>query len=623
MVEQLAGAPLPASALESLILPARLPGYTPALLDELTAAGEVTWTGCGPLAGTDGWLAVAPADVADLLLPDPEPDVAATPLHRALLAALGWPDLEAAPVGGGALFFRELADRAGRALTDCGRAGPGRRRGGHRDLGPGLGRAAQQRHAGPAAGPAGRPDRGRRRRPPAAPLRPPRPLRPAAGRAPGAAQPERAAVGAAGGGRWPRLAGTRPDPARARPGGGAAGTARGAHPGRAGHRTGHRWVRRRCTGCCGPWRTPAGRAAATSWRGSARPSSRCPGAIDRLRACPGRTAPRPAPVGRARRRARRSATSRPHPGGRYRRVGRPRPGGAGRRRPGPALRRRAGLAGDRRRHQTPAGAQGGCAGGAGGGCARALRGTRRSVAAVVQRRPGRADRGGAGAGRGRARGLAGDAGRGTRGRGGLARVGAGRGADRGRVPGDPEGAAAAGVEPAARRGGDRDPRYRRACPRATPCTSPASGCGPRSPAHQLVRGELRHPRLVEHDLAGPHRARRRLRRQAPVHPLRRRPQPAQPLPDGRLLAPLPAGHVLAATGVRGPRGAGHRGPGGRRVRAARPGAAAHRARRPAGRAPRAGPARRRTGTTGTPPRRCAGSPPAPTTSSGWCCSNSG
>src|SRR5690606_23192825 len=35
VVEQLAGAPLPASALESLILPARLPGYHPALLDEL------------------------------------------------------------------------------------------------------------------------------------------------------------------------------------------------------------------------------------------------------------------------------------------------------------------------------------------------------------------------------------------------------------------------------------------------------------------------------------------------------------------------------------------------------------------------------------------------------------
>ena len=74
VVEQLAGAPLPASALESLILPARLPGYSPALLDELTARARSRWTGCGPLAGGDGWLAVAPADVADLLLPEPEPD---------------------------------------------------------------------------------------------------------------------------------------------------------------------------------------------------------------------------------------------------------------------------------------------------------------------------------------------------------------------------------------------------------------------------------------------------------------------------------------------------------------------------------------------------------------------
>jgi ATP-dependent helicase Lhr and Lhr-like helicase len=124
VVEQLAGAPLPASALESLVLPARLPGYTPALLDELTAAGEVTWSGCGPLAGSDGWLAVAPADVADLLLPEPEPDVAATPLHRAVLGALGLPDLGAPPVGGGALFFRELADRTARTLVDAGEAAP-------------------------------------------------------------------------------------------------------------------------------------------------------------------------------------------------------------------------------------------------------------------------------------------------------------------------------------------------------------------------------------------------------------------------------------------------------------------------------------------------------------------
>ena len=124
VVEQLAGAPLPASALESLILPARLPGYTPALLDELTAAGEVTWTGCGPLAGSDGWLALAPADVADLLLPEPEPELAATPVHRAVLAALGQPDPELPPQAGGALFFRELADRTGRVLVDAGESAP-------------------------------------------------------------------------------------------------------------------------------------------------------------------------------------------------------------------------------------------------------------------------------------------------------------------------------------------------------------------------------------------------------------------------------------------------------------------------------------------------------------------
>ncbi|MGA6090897.1 Lhr family ATP dependent helicase [Amycolatopsis sulphurea] len=102
VVEQLAGAPLPASAVESLILPSRLPGYSPALLDELTTAGEVTWAGCGALSGGDGWLALAPSDVADLLLPEVEENPPDSPLHEAILAALE----------GGALFFRQLVDRA-------------------------------------------------------------------------------------------------------------------------------------------------------------------------------------------------------------------------------------------------------------------------------------------------------------------------------------------------------------------------------------------------------------------------------------------------------------------------------------------------------------------------------
>ncbi|MFD8496824.1 ATP-dependent helicase [Amycolatopsis sp. NPDC059657] len=102
VIEQLAGAPLPASAVESLILPSRLPGYSPALLDELTTAGEVTWAGCGSLAGGDGWVALAPTDVADLLLPEIEETAPSGPLHEAIVSTLE----------GGAQFFRQLVERA-------------------------------------------------------------------------------------------------------------------------------------------------------------------------------------------------------------------------------------------------------------------------------------------------------------------------------------------------------------------------------------------------------------------------------------------------------------------------------------------------------------------------------
>ncbi len=101
VIERLAGTPLPASALETLVLPGRVPGYSPALLDELTSAGEIVWSGAGALPGGDGWLVLAPADGAPLLLPEPG-EVSMTPLHRAVLEALS---------GGGALFFRMLSDR--------------------------------------------------------------------------------------------------------------------------------------------------------------------------------------------------------------------------------------------------------------------------------------------------------------------------------------------------------------------------------------------------------------------------------------------------------------------------------------------------------------------------------
>ena len=57
-IEQLQGAPLPASILETEILPARVEGYNPADLDALTAAGEVVWCGVEPLGERDGRLAL-------------------------------------------------------------------------------------------------------------------------------------------------------------------------------------------------------------------------------------------------------------------------------------------------------------------------------------------------------------------------------------------------------------------------------------------------------------------------------------------------------------------------------------------------------------------------------------
>jgi ATP-dependent Lhr-like helicase len=100
-VEQLAGAVVPASALETLVLPARVPGYSPGLLDELTAAGEVVWSGHGALPGDDGWLALHPADLVPLTLPEPDPEFTPTELHQAVLDVLA---------GGGAYFFRPLSD---------------------------------------------------------------------------------------------------------------------------------------------------------------------------------------------------------------------------------------------------------------------------------------------------------------------------------------------------------------------------------------------------------------------------------------------------------------------------------------------------------------------------------
>ncbi|MEU5268198.1 ATP-dependent helicase [Streptomyces hygroscopicus] len=101
-IEQLQGAPVPASALEKLVLPSRVSDYTPTMLDELTASGEVVWAGAGALPGKDGWVTLHLADTAPLLLHIPHP-LEAGPLHQAVLDALA---------GGYGLFFRQIAEQA-------------------------------------------------------------------------------------------------------------------------------------------------------------------------------------------------------------------------------------------------------------------------------------------------------------------------------------------------------------------------------------------------------------------------------------------------------------------------------------------------------------------------------
>ncbi|MGH6691870.1 MAG: Lhr family helicase, partial [Gammaproteobacteria bacterium] len=96
---QLEGHALPASVLERDILPARLPGYQPRLLDELGASGELAWAGCGTLGRDDGRIALYRREklldlAAQPVALDPETD-----LHRAILDHLA---------ARGASFFTEI-----------------------------------------------------------------------------------------------------------------------------------------------------------------------------------------------------------------------------------------------------------------------------------------------------------------------------------------------------------------------------------------------------------------------------------------------------------------------------------------------------------------------------------
>jgi len=113
VVRQLQGVAVPASVLERDVLPARISDYSPRLLDELTAAGEVVWVGAGPLGRDDGKVMLFLRSTAAELRPagvNGAGERPAGPEHDRLREILE---------RRGACFFRELSGGDDRASLDA------------------------------------------------------------------------------------------------------------------------------------------------------------------------------------------------------------------------------------------------------------------------------------------------------------------------------------------------------------------------------------------------------------------------------------------------------------------------------------------------------------------------
>ena len=244
-VEQLQGCPIPASVLESEILPARVAGYQPADLDQLCAAGEVVWRGLEPLGPRDGRIALYLPDRYDLLAPSRGAGRGRARASRS--ATL-------------------LGRRAARSSSRTSRARRARFAGdlSADALGPGLGGRGHQRHAraAPVVHRRGRPTRAARR-----------PRRARSGRRrSGPARERGALVASARSGRDGRL--RRPSAAPRSPARSSSATA--SSRARRCTRRGSPAASRRSTTSSRRWRKRAACGAATSSRASARRSSRCP-----------------------------------------------------------------------------------------------------------------------------------------------------------------------------------------------------------------------------------------------------------------------------------------------------------------------------------------------------------
>ena len=141
VIDQLAGLPIPASVLERDVLPVRVPGYQPRLLDELGAMGEVDLARAG--------------EPRPRRRPDrPGPARARSASRRRPRPARG--DGGRGPSGGSPPRRDPRCPRPARRVVlppdPCGSRRRPRSRGPRRPVGPGLGRRGHQRHVRPAPG---------------------------------------------------------------------------------------------------------------------------------------------------------------------------------------------------------------------------------------------------------------------------------------------------------------------------------------------------------------------------------------------------------------------------------------------------------------------------------------
>ncbi len=100
VIDQLAGVPMPASAVEPLIFGQRVRDYQPGDARRTAGLRRGAVVGCRVRCrAADGWVAFHPADTAPLTLAPPG-ELDLTDVHHAILDALA---------GGGAYFFRQLS----------------------------------------------------------------------------------------------------------------------------------------------------------------------------------------------------------------------------------------------------------------------------------------------------------------------------------------------------------------------------------------------------------------------------------------------------------------------------------------------------------------------------------